>query len=352
MSMRKPRIVIIDDDFSYIIPLQAKFIYEFLDDVDLEIITDSQYYNEMFCSLQTIDVLIVGEKFFSVDLEKHEIENIFVLTEAENEEKKNVRNIHILYKYTNVKGIFLEIVGQSGLKIPIKNTQKKPEIIMITSACGGVGKTTIGLGIARALSDMYKRVLYIEASRMQSFQYYLKQREPIVNQNVYSMLTNPTIEVYQNIKSELRNETFTYLPPFKAPLMAYGIDYDVYGMIAKAARMSGDFDYIILDTDSTFDKAKAKMMSVVDRVLIVTAMKPSVVYATELLVANINGIASDKYLFICNQYKKQDGREFLTKENINFKMDEYVDDFVDYEKMSIKDFAMENSIRKIAFLII
>ena len=35
--MEKPRIVIIDDDFSYIIPLQSKFVYEFLDDVEIEI---------------------------------------------------------------------------------------------------------------------------------------------------------------------------------------------------------------------------------------------------------------------------------------------------------------------------
>ena len=39
-GMKKPRIVIIDDDFSYVIPLQSKFIYEFLDNVEIEVITE------------------------------------------------------------------------------------------------------------------------------------------------------------------------------------------------------------------------------------------------------------------------------------------------------------------------
>ena len=44
--MEKPRIVIIDDDFSYIIPLQSKFVYEFLDDVEIEIITSEDYVED------------------------------------------------------------------------------------------------------------------------------------------------------------------------------------------------------------------------------------------------------------------------------------------------------------------
>lgn len=349
--MKKPRIVITDDDFSYIMPLQAKFIYEFLDDIDMEVITDPEYFKEMFCSLQKIDILIVDKKYFRDDFAKHDIENIFVLTENQKEDMESMKNVHAMYKYTNVKEIFLEIVGQSGLKIPMHKNEKNSEIIMVTSACGGVGKTTVGLGIARALSDMYKRVLYIEASRLQTFQYYMERKDPIENQDVYVTLTHPSPSVYQEIKSELRKEEFTYLPPLKAPLMAYGIDFDAYGKVAKSAKMSGEFDYIILDADVTFDKSKAKMMSVSDRVVIVTEQKPSVVYATELLVSNINNIESDKYLFICNQYQKNKENVFTTGRNINFKIDEYVDYFTDYTKMSVKDFAMENTIRKIAFLL-
>lgn len=40
--MEKPRIIIMEEDFSYAAPLQAKFIYEFLDTIELEVITEAE----------------------------------------------------------------------------------------------------------------------------------------------------------------------------------------------------------------------------------------------------------------------------------------------------------------------
>ena len=186
--MQKPKIVIADDDFSYIVPLQSKFIYEFFDDIELEVITDEQYYKEMFSSPQKIDILIVDKKFYLDDFDKHEIKTIFVMTEDQNDDMECGENVHLLYKYTNVKGILIEIVGKSGLKMPVQKNKNTPQIIMVTSASGGIGKTTVAMGIATALSEMYKKVLYIEASRLQTFQYHLKNAEPILKQDIYTRL--------------------------------------------------------------------------------------------------------------------------------------------------------------------
>lgn len=41
--MGKPRIIIADADVNYILPLQLKFAEEFLDEIDLEIISDPSY---------------------------------------------------------------------------------------------------------------------------------------------------------------------------------------------------------------------------------------------------------------------------------------------------------------------
>lgn len=156
--MEKPRIVIIDDDFSYIIPLQSKFVYEFLDDVEIEIITSEDYVETFFQKIQKINVLIINKKFYTTSLVNHEINHIFIMTEEQDDQTTYPNVEHLIFKYTNVKGIFLEIVGISDLKIPRKNDKQKPKIVLVTSASGGAGKTTIALGIATALSDMYKRV--------------------------------------------------------------------------------------------------------------------------------------------------------------------------------------------------
>ncbi len=350
--MQKPRVVIVDDDFSYIVPLQSKFIREFFDEVELEVVTDPEYYAEMFRSPQKMDILIVDKKLYMGDQDKHVINYVFIMSEDQDDDIRPHENVHVLYKYTNVKGIFLEIVGKSGLKIPTKESKNIPQIVLVTSACGGCGKTTVALGIASALSEMYKRVLYVEASHLQTFQFFLEESEPIKKQNIYAKLLHPERNIYRDIKSEFRVQSFTYMPPMETSLMAYGIDYSVYGMIAKSAKLSGDFDFIIIDADVTFDDSKAKMMSVADRVLLVTEQTPQAVYATERLVANINNIETDKYLFVCNKYSKEKENVFMTKGSLNFKIDEYVDEFDCYNNMSCAEFEKEETIRKIAFLLI
>ena len=350
--MERPRIVIVDDDFSYIAPLQSKFIYEFKDSADIEIITEREYFNICFQQMQKIDVLIIAESFYMAELNKHEITNIFVMTEEQDISIEGVPdNVYILFKYTSVKGIFMDIVGISNLTIPAKEGNNEPQIIVVTSANGGTGKTTVALGLAAALSDMYKKVLYMEASRMQTFQFFMQDPSPITNQMTYSRLSNPGRNIYSEIKSEIRKEKFNYLPPIKAALMSFGIDYDVYEMAAKSAKESGDFDFIVIDADDNFDEAKAKMMNVCDHVMVVLEETGRSIFSVNRLASNINNSKSDKYMYICNKYKKVK-KDSKCKELYSFKVDEYIEFFEDYEDMDVEDFGRQDSIRKIAFLLI
>lgn len=349
--MTKPRIVIIDDDFSYIIPLQSKFVYEFLDDVEIEIITSEEYAETFFQNLQKIDVLIIKKEFYTMPLENHEIKHVFIMTEEQDDQTSYTNGEHLMFKYTNVKGIFLEIVGISNLKIPRKNDTQKPKVVLVTSASGGVGKTTVALGIATALSDMYKRVLYIEASRLQSFQYFMQDDSPIVSQDIYQRLIQPDKRLYQSIKGQFRNETFDYMPPFKAALMSFGIEYRVFELIAKAAKESGDYDYVIVDADDTFDESKAGMMRMADYVMMITEPSAQSIYKTNLFVSNISNNRSGKYLFICNKYDVETQKTLNLAETMNYKTDEYIEEIDNYTEMKCKQFGMQEGIRKVAFLL-
>lgn len=350
-GMKKPRIVIIDDDFSYVIPLQSKFIYEFLDNVEIEVITERDCMQSFFESLQKIDILIIDKKLYFDEISKHQIKHIFVLGEDEKE-SKNSNQIYTFYKYTNVTEIFLKIVGVGDLKIPIKADTRKSQIVLITSASGGTGKTTIALGMARALSDMYQRVLYIEASHLQTFQYFMDNKEPIESSIIYKKLTKIEKQNYADVRGELRTEHFTYMPPIKAPIMSFGINYNVFGTIAKAARESGEYDFIILDTDSIFDETKATMMNMADKVMIVTEPNSKSIYSTNKLVQSINNSDAEKYCYICNKYKTEDIPQYKLQSRMFYKVDDYVDYFEKYENMNCEKFGSQESIRKLAFLLL
>ena len=350
--MPKPRVIIADADASYINPLQLKFVEEFFEEIDLELITEETYFNELFSTPQKADALVVSEDFYDSALQRHNIGCIFLMTEQQEEDQTDELKVNRIFKYTSIKEIFNEIIGKcEGLHS--KDAKKKEcQIILVDSACGGTGKTTVALGISTCLTKNYKRVLYINAGRLQTFQRMLNNQTPISAANVYAKLVNPSENIYEEIKHTIRKEQFGYLPPFKAAIISLGLSYSVYEKIAVAAKKSGDYDYIIVDTDSAFDDDKASLLSIADKVIIVTEQTESAVYSTNILVSNINGINSEKYCFICNNFDKDKDNAIISpKLTLKFSINEYIYHMDHYDAMTCEDIGKNAGMQKTAFLV-
>ena len=78
--MAKPRIILADPEVEYISRLQLIFIEEFFEKIDLEIITDRDYFEELFASPQKADILVVSDELYFSTLQMHDISDIFVMT--------------------------------------------------------------------------------------------------------------------------------------------------------------------------------------------------------------------------------------------------------------------------------
>ena len=88
--MPKARVIVADTDINYIIPLQLKFAEEFFDAIELEIISDRSYFEELFASPQKADILVVSEELYDTSLQRHNISNIFLMTEQYEEMKNRI----------------------------------------------------------------------------------------------------------------------------------------------------------------------------------------------------------------------------------------------------------------------
>jgi cellulose biosynthesis protein BcsQ len=352
--MAKPRIIIADTDINYIIPLQLKFAEEFFNKIDLEIITDETYFDNLFSTPQRADILIVSEDLYDTLLQKHNIGNIFVMMEQYEEEQTDELNLNRLFKYTSIKEIFNTITGKSAGVLNIDaSTKKETQIILVYSACGGVGKTTVAMGISACLTKSYKKVLYINADRLQYFQNLLENKSVISAGDVYAKLSVANMNVYSEIKHVIRKEVFSYLPPFKASLMSLGLPYSIYEKIALSAKRTNDYDFIVIDADRTFDEDKARLLDIADKVIIVTEQTSASVFATNLMVSNINGTSSDKYIFVCNNFDKNDDNALISSNmNIKFTVNDYIERFNHYDQMRCEDLTREIGIQKTAFLIV
>ena len=349
--MGKPRVIIADTDLSYIFPLQYKFAEEFGDDIDLEIISERGYFERLFSSPQRVDVLIVSEDLYSAALQKHSLGYVFLMTERYDETVE--LSVIRLFKYTSVKEIFSEIVGKSADALRIsKVTLREPRLIVVTSGCGGTGKTTVAMGICTNLVKNYKKVLYINADRLQTFQHLLENGSPISSAEVYSTLLKPQENVYSEIRHVIRTENFSYLPAFKAPLLSLGLSYRVFEMIALSAKKSGEYDFVVVAADCAFDEDKAGLLSGADRVIVVTRQNRASVFATNQLSMNINGVNQEKYIFVCNDFSNEEDNALISPTTrLRFSINEYVGHLNRYDQLKCADLSKEKGIQKVAFLI-
>lgn len=351
--MAKPRIIIADTDINYILSLQLKFVEEFFDKIDLEIITDRSYFEELFCVPQKAEILIISEELYDLTLQKHNLAHVFLMMEQYEDEQTADLNLTKIYKYTSIKEIFNEILGKSSDELNIDvNNKQEPQIVVVTSATGGVGKTTVAMGICASLTKNYKKALYINCDQLQSFQYLMKNNTPIANLDVYSSLLRTSKEkVYGEIKHFIRNENFNYIPPFKAAIMSVGLSKNIYMDIAVSAKKSGEYDYIVVDTDSVFDEFKADLLNVADKVIFVTKQNRMSVMAVYTLMSNINGVNNEKYLCICNDFDKNIENALISPEcNLKYAVNEYIEHLPHYDQLNCSDFINYSGFQKLAYL--
>lgn len=351
--MKKTRIVIADTDKHYIVPLQLKFIKEYFDKVDLEIITEKEYFKQFFSTSQKIDILIMAEELYSTTIQKHNIEKIFLMTE-QNQTREYKNNITQIYKYTNINIIFNRIMGNSSESIIVSPQSKKDcQIILVDSACGGVGKTTIALGISACLAQNYKRALYINVAHLQMPSPLFDKSEFIVSLDLYAKLRMSNKNNYQLIKEYIKNEGFNYIPLFRSSLMSLGIDYSIYENIILSASKSKDYDFIVIDADNVFDENKSRLIEMSDKVILVTNQSKKSVFSLNTFLENIDVTNSDKYLFVCNNFKECEENYLLSKmHNAHFKINEYVKHITEYDQLNVNKLSNDIDIQKITYLII
>lgn len=256
---------------------------------------------------------------------------------------------------TNAEKDVLEIEGVKGTLWNTTEDDADPstvKIILITSASGGVGKTSVAFGLCRCLERNYKKTLYVNADRLQSFQWMMENSEPIRDASVYAGLSGNLGNVYRIVRHVIRKEGFSYLPPFKAALMSLGIPYRVFALLAEAARKEQEYDYIVIDADSVFDEEKAALMQLADKILIVTKQTEYAVKATNELIQNVNRNNSDKYIFLCNDFKKEEENALLLPTAAHrFTVSEYIEHLPAYEMKGSGLPVQTPGLQKAAFLI-
>lgn len=346
--MSNYRIVLVDNDENYLDPLVLKFIQEYEDKVDLEVITESQYMGHYFSTPKQIDILVINESLFNNDMKKHNIKNIFLLTEYNTEERNKI------YKYSSVNFVFNKITAISNInQLLIK--ENNTNVVMFYSPIGGIGNTTIALGVCKSLYQNYKKVLYINTETVQSFTCLLDNpNNYFISQDLENLIREKSSEIINKIEFAIGNNGFDYLLPFKQSISSLGIGENSLNYLIQVIKNSKKYDYIIVDSSSEFTLDKCRLMNDSVKTIITIGQDLISVNKFKSLTNNMDCSDKSKFIFVLNKFNKNKKNELTNhSELLKYNISAYVDDFSVYDQGYSGGIIEDNGqIRQIAFLLL
>ena len=113
--MSKPLIVIADMDTAYLAELENKFLVELGDRAELEIISDPEYFEQFFSNPVTAEIVAVNENLYTNALQRQDIQNLFILSEHQEQGRTEELSVSRVYKYYGIKELYNELTYKLSL---------------------------------------------------------------------------------------------------------------------------------------------------------------------------------------------------------------------------------------------
>ena len=157
--MSKPLIVIADMDTAYLAELENKFLVELGDRAELEIISDPEYFEQFFSNPVTAEIVAVNENLYTNALQRQDIQNLFILSEHQEQGRTEELSVSRVYKYYGIKELYNELTYKSQERLEGKESGKRETtIIALYSAIAIFIVSKIVDAIAQGVD--YAKVIY------------------------------------------------------------------------------------------------------------------------------------------------------------------------------------------------
>lgn len=238
--MKKNTILIVSNDTEYIASIECTLATEISLDYSLEIITDSNYLEEYLKVPHKIAALIIEESMAKLFSSAQIVGKALFLTDRDDQP-------NMINKLDGAE-IILRKLGTEFIKISSKAGTIDSKIIDVVSIAGGSGKTVTALGIARQLSKMRKKVLYIDAENMQTFRECLGGTDDkTFDVTKVDILMDPKNCKAADLESNILRDRFDYLAPLKGNLMRYQLSESNLQAYARRIAAENIYDYIVVE---------------------------------------------------------------------------------------------------------
>ena len=341
-------ILLADGDEQYLLALVRKFIEGFENDGDIEMISDAAYLEEYFQTPRSLDIVVIQEEMYRDEFGRHNIGNLFLLTEDEPDGSFSGKEI---YKYTNTDTIYKQVVNNltSATAAHIRK-QGGTRIVYVYSPAGGSGKTTVAAGISSVLAKSNQRTLFLSMDELQAFGWMMTEPRTMPAE-VEKQLMFQSSFVYNLIKPHLVKQDFYMMPPFTRMLSSLNIREDSFVRLLETIVAAREFDYIVVDGAAGFSETVSRIMIMSQHILIIAQQDEASRYKMSCLLNNLDCSDDGRFIFICNKYEpsKENRLGALEKEG-SLRISEYIPRDNSSELLMPEAAGQMKSLQRIAYM--
>lgn len=289
-------ILIISSDEEYNISIEHKLSFALKEDVRFDLISSSDYLHEYLKSPHNLSILIVDPTFISHINGIIRSEKAYILTESATTKDGEIS------KYGGADSIIREL-DDSFLRRSFDDKSRDTKIIGVCSPSGGSGKTVSAVGLCLRLSEMGKKVLYLNTQSFQTFEsvidksgafsdsgssyskghavpndrYTISDGERMVQSGGRVVMTDEVKRAIAAgspnagnvVLANVRKGKFDHIPQSMDLLTSYQVTEDKLFRVAGSIATKKLYDYIVIEFESGLSASRITLISECDRLVIV-----------------------------------------------------------------------------------
>jgi cellulose biosynthesis protein BcsQ len=254
----KIKVAILGTDQNYLNRIVAVFNTKYSDKLETYSFTDEKSAMSTI-DITKIDVFIAGETF-EIDTKKlpQRCGFAYFVDSAEIEQLREQKTIYKFQKadliYKQILSIYSENTANiAGIRM---DSEKSAKLVSFATPCGGVGSSTMAAAFATKLSLLGKRTLYLNMEQFGSADTFFSGEGQSNFGDVIYALKSKKVNLGMKLESTVKKDpcgVFFYSSAQTALNMNEMNEEDIQKLL-NDLRISGSYDYIVLDADFGFDK--------------------------------------------------------------------------------------------------
>ena len=307
--MSRLKVVIGDDDIRYRDNLAAYFMENYRHRFRLQLFSNQEQFTEYVQSQDTdIDIVLMANEWVESWIHKLDHAMVFILCKGKQiAVKEGFEAINCIDRYRNADDLVCEILrvyaDREGTMADadLGRGRIESKISVFVSSSGGIGRTTVSLGLSALLGRKKRKTLYLNLDRsgVEWFAFD-KVLQAGMSDIVYAIKARPEKlgMKLEAIKQFDERGRFSFYAPVSNPLDVDELSIGELDFFIQKLKNLGVFDDIVIDTHSGISMWNKVLLEIADSIFILSECSETEIGKLIILKEQLDKIFLEQATFI------------------------------------------------------